>query len=212
MPISLIEHLNSDCTWALWNITETSETLKSWCILADEDALSLQKISHPSKLAESMACRLALQKIIENWNEKYQGIYKDIYNKPHLIDLPYHISISHTQGYGIAIVHRKKTVGIDMEPVREKVKNIAVKFLSPTEMEHNQEDTHKLTILWAAKEALYKLHGKRKLIFNQNIEILPFFLQENGNLEGSIESMDMGKKCYTVYYQKLESYYIVYAF
>jgi 4'-phosphopantetheinyl transferase len=100
----------------------------------------------------------------------------DDYGKPHLKDGKY-ISITHSFIFTGIIISEEVPVGIDIEKHREKILKIAHKF-TPIE-EYNTIANHealvsKLTIVWGAKESLYKIYGKKKLRFLHHIYIEDF--------------------------------------
>ena len=73
-------------------------------------------------------------------------------------------------------------MGIDIEMQRDKIVKIAHKF-TPIE-EYKSIANHdalvsKLTIVWGAKESLYKIYGKKKLRFLENIYIEDFSFETN---------------------------------
>jgi hypothetical protein len=41
-------------------------------------------------------------------------------------------------------------------------------------------------IYWCAKEALIKIHGKKDLVFAENMKIAPFLKEKQGKIVGSI--------------------------
>jgi len=103
-------------------------------------------------------------------------VYYDAFGKPHLKDKNY-LSITHSFTFTAIIISEKKSVGIDVEKNRDKIVKIAHKF-TPIE-EYNTIANHealvsKLTIVWGAKESLYKIYGKKKLRFLHHIYIEDF--------------------------------------
>lgn len=102
-------------------------------------------------------------------------LYYDDGGKPHLRDGKF-ISITHSFTFsGIIISDRE--VGIDIEKQREKILLIAAKF-TPLEEYRTLANEHalirKLTIVWGAKEAVYKLYAQPKVSFLQHINITDF--------------------------------------
>jgi 4'-phosphopantetheinyl transferase len=102
-------------------------------------------------------------------------LYYDDAGKPHLKDGKC-ISITHSFNFsGIIISDRE--VGIDIEKQREKILLIASKF-TPIEEYRTLANTdaliRKLTIVWGAKEAVYKLYAQPKVSFLQHINITDF--------------------------------------
>ena len=97
----------------------------------------------------------------------------DEFGKPHLNDGSF-ISMTHSHTFSAIILSKKDKVGIDIEKQRDRIIKIAHKFTSMSI--HNvlfDRDALvcKLTIVWGAKESLYKIYGKKRLAFLKNIHI-----------------------------------------
>jgi hypothetical protein len=60
------------------------------------------------------------------------------------------------------------------------------RVLTDDEWSDGANNLKKLCVYWCAKEAMYKIYGKRSLIFTEQILIKPFSLANEGSLEGSI--------------------------
>lgn len=134
----------------------------------------LHGITHPAQRVEWLACRVAIRQLTEQQGLPYAGLYKDEYGKPHLIGAPWYVSLSHTNGWAAAVLHRSRPVGIDIEPVRDQFRRVVPRVLSESEIEHAAGDPGRLAVYWCAKEALYKLYGKRQLTFREHLYIEPF--------------------------------------
>ena len=120
----------------------------------------------------------------EGYTDK--DLYYDAAGKPHLRDGKY-ISITHSFEFsGIIISDRE--VGIDIEKQRGKILLIAPKF-TPIEEYRTLANTdaliRKLTIVWGAKEAVYKLYAQPKVSFLQHINITDFDF-DDGKTTGKI--------------------------
>jgi len=106
-------------------------------------------------------------------------LFYDEVGKPHLRDGKY-ISITHSFNFSGIIVSDRE-VGIDIEKQREKILLIAPKF-TPIEEYRTLANTdaliRKLTIVWGAKEAVYKLYAQPKVSFLQHINITDFDFDE----------------------------------
>ena len=159
---------------ALWAITKDEPTLRSDLPLTGGEQEELAGITHPAQRVEWLACRVVIQQIIEAQGMHYQGLQKDEYGKPFLIGLPWHISLSHTNGWAAAVVHQSRPVGIDIEPIREQFRRVVPRVLSTDEIVHAAGDLNRLAVYWCAKEALYKLYGKRQLTFREHLYVDPF--------------------------------------
>ncbi len=104
----------------------------------------------------------------------FNSIYYDEFKKPHFTEGNFYLSLSHTNNYVASIVHSEKRVGIDIEKISNKALKVAFKFLSLDEYKTLSKQVDKelyATIYWAAKEALYKLHGKKSLIFAKQLKV-----------------------------------------
>ena len=106
-------------------------------------------------------------------------LYYDELGKPHLKDGK-NISITHSFNFTGIIVSDEK-VGIDIEKQREKILRIANKF-TPLREYHtlaNEEALiRKLTIVWGAKESVYKMYAEQGLGFLQHINVTDFDFED----------------------------------
>ncbi|PBQ32008.1 hypothetical protein CNR22_09575 [Sphingobacteriaceae bacterium] len=127
-------------------------------------------------------------------------------NKPFLKGRNEHISISHSHDKLVIILNKKENTGIDIEQIRDKVKNVQFKFLSETELSFAKDKADKLITLWAAKEALYKVYGLKEVEFIKNLFIEDFSGHE---ITGSIV-MENFKKTYRLISEDIADYKMVY--
>jgi len=174
MPLSTNLPLNNECMAVLWTITEDEPMLRTNLTITTSELEELETIRHPAQRVEWLACRVAIRDLVEAQGVPYQGLVKDEYGKPHLINLPWHVSLSHTTGWGAAVLHRSRPVGIDIEPVRDQFTRVVPRVLSEAEISHAAGEAGRLAVYWCAKEALYKLYGKRQLTFREHLHVEPF--------------------------------------
>ncbi len=168
--------------WCLWEITEKEDELRNKVYLSAEGKSEIDRVSHLNKKKERLASRACLQALAEAMKIKYHGIYKDEHQKPHLIDNKQFISISHSYPYVVAIIHNQLPVGIDIEKPTDKLVRLAYRFLNKEEMLNAGADPIKLCVYWTGKEAIYKLNGKKGLIFKRDIVIYPFELAKRDTI------------------------------
>ncbi|GAA4406833.1 4'-phosphopantetheinyl transferase superfamily protein [Nibrella viscosa] len=169
---------NPECTALLWKIEEDEANLRTSLPLTEPELADLAGITHPAQRVEWMACRTAMRQLAESQGLAYTGLFKDEFGKPHLIASPAeqagHISLTHTSGWAAVVWHASRPVGIDIEPLREQFVRVVPRVLSETETAHAGQDLMRLAVYWCAKEALYKLYGKRQLTFREHLLIEPF--------------------------------------
>lgn len=167
MPIAHKSSITNDVSYIVWEITENEEELLDHLHLNEEETADLNAVKVPSKRLEWLGARTALKHLVKEIGQFY--IYKDEFGKPHLKDTQIGISVSHAKGYGAAAINLAGEVGIDIETERDQIHRIARKFLHPSEVLWANDDVVKLTKVWAAKEALYKLHGRTQLTFAEQL-------------------------------------------
>ncbi|MGB1316267.1 MAG: 4'-phosphopantetheinyl transferase family protein [Chitinophagales bacterium] len=105
-----------------------------------------------------------------------EEIVKNEHGKPFIKSKSAFISVSHCADYAVCIVSEQYNVGVDIEPMREKVLRLTDKFLNEEEiifLENDNKIKHAITC-WAMKEAAFKWYGKEYLSFKDNILIAPF--------------------------------------
>lgn len=212
MALHSIHKVNPQCSWAVWQINESEASLQALLSSNEIDEQYLTKISHTEKRKEFFAARLALQALLELLQHPYKGLPKDEYDKPYLEHLPYHISISHTNDSAVAILHQTQATGIDIEPCRQKLWRIAHKFLDEQERAIIEDSLDKLTLAWVAKEAIYKLYGKKKLSFKDNMQILPFEPAPKGSFITQLIQAQDAPIDFEIFYQKYNNNYIAYTY
>lgn len=170
--------INQDCIVALRAITKDESMLWEDGLLTVGEQEELATISHPTQRIEWLSCRVAIRQLVEAQGAMYRGLQKDEFGKPHLIDSPWHISLSHTTGWAVAVMHRTRPVGVDIEPIRDQFRRVVPRVLSASETAHAAGDPNRLAVYWCAKEALYKRYGKRQLTFREHLHIEPFADQD----------------------------------
>jgi 4'-phosphopantetheinyl transferase len=123
-----------------------------------------QQISHPVKQREFIAIKLLKSHLFGKVDIHYNDV-----GAPFILNQNLEISISHTNGMvGLSVADYK--VGFDLEPISYKAKRISHKFLSENEKQNMDVDSEiEMTKAWSAKEALYKLAGRKKIIFSSDL-------------------------------------------
>lgn len=128
--------------------------------------------------------------------------------KPHLKDGK-HISISHSFTFS-AIAVSEHEIGIDIEKNREKIVKIAPKFVAD-EYDFMAEDNvvEFLTVVWGAKESLFKIHPDGGLLFKHHLPIEPFKLSDK-KTRGWIKK-DNFYEVYEIFFDQIKDFTLVYA-
>lgn len=204
MPLSKIESMGPQRAWGLWFISEEEPDL---AYLSYESCP--EDIVHPQKRLEYLAGRALIKTLVESVALPYEGLRKDEFGKPFLKVHPHFISLSHSYPYVAAQIDPEQPVGIDVEQVKEKLRQVGPRILSSDEYRDGDDNLTKLCIYWCAKEALYKVHGKRNLLFTDHLRIAPFDLQETGLLHGTIDAGSIPRHV-TLRYLVTKTYVVAY--
>jgi len=208
--MSIITHryLDRSAEMGVWRIEEPEEWFRNNLQLHPLEVRQLEIIKGNRRVEW-----LAARHLVHLMSGRYQRapFYKDQFGKPHLRGSDFHISISHSGGMSAAIA-APFLVGIDIQHIDEKIEKIAERFLSNKEQDSFSSSNYleHLHVLWGAKEALYKLYGRRQLNFSSNIEVQAFdFDPQGGKLLGKIEKGTF-KAYYELQYEMLENNILVY--
>jgi len=182
---------------ACWKIEESIEELL--LILANDKKLirQISQFGSEKRKLEFLATRVLLNTVLNT--EKEIAYFPS--GAPYLTDNSFKISISHTGAFVMIILHPTKKVGIDIEKISDKAVRVKHKFLSENEIdfvENSLEKTH-LTLLWCAKEALYKIINAEIVDFVTDLRVMPFQPYLEGEMQAT-ETCTPQQKEYTLYY------------
>ena len=172
MPLYKTIRVNDFTKVLIWKIEESLADLTKGIELTEQ---SKKRVDAMKSILHQQGF-MSIRQLLKQAGYKDADVFYDEFGKPHLKDKNY-LSISHSFTFTAIIISEKKPVGIDVEKQRDKIVKIAHKF-TPIE-EYNTIANHealvsKLTIVWGAKESLYKIYGKKKLQFLHHIYIEDF--------------------------------------
>ncbi len=207
MPLYKSIAVDNETHILIWKITESENELASGISLAKKSTKRIQSMKSEMHRKAYLSVRHLLA--IAQYTDK-DLTYNEA-GKPKLSD-GVCISITHSHQFS-AIILSAKPVGIDIEKQRDKIKNIANKFISNKENEwlcKHQSHLKLLTTIWGAKESIYKLYGQPGLSFKQHIEIAPFTVNENFT-RASVHFKDE-IEFFDVFYLDFEEFTCVYTF
>lgn len=207
MPLFFNKILSEEIQFMVWNLTETFEELVELVNPDENDREVMESISHDSKKKEYLAGKNAISYMCFLEKIPFDGIEKDEHGKPFLRNSSCEISITHTLDYIGVVLSKAGAVGVDIEKPRNQIFKVISRLCSKAELDWVAEDIDKATILWSAKEALYKLYGKRKVDFKENLTLI----QKPEGLIGKIKMPDY-KAEHKVFIQKVAEYWLVIAY
>lgn len=173
MPLYKTITVNQNTKVFIWKIEETFDTLCKDISLTEKCTNRVANMK-----SEMHKCGfMSIRHLLAEAGYTDHNLYYDENGKPHLDDGRY-ISITHSFNFSAIIVADNK-VGIDIEKQRNKIIRIGHKFTPIEEYRTIANDDaliRKLTIVWCAKESLYKSFAEKGVSFLQNIDVTDFDL------------------------------------
>ncbi|WP_431243970.1 4'-phosphopantetheinyl transferase family protein [Flavobacterium sp. P21] len=214
MPLFQTIQFNETTKILIWEITESFDELYSRVTLKEKTQRRLDGMKSQMHQRAFLSVRMLIQEM--GFTDK--DLHYDEFGKPYF-DCHNYISITHSYHFATIIISHE-TVGIDMELQREKIQRIADKFtdyeckyLEPKSVE---EYVKKLTVVWGAKEAIFKIRNEKGISFKDHIWVEDFSLN-NAQTKASLHFDDLVKD-FNVHYQEVKSdnfegtFTLVYAF
>lgn len=207
MPLFKKIEFNATTQVYIWKITESFEQLSQEVQLnpvCQERILNMKSEMHQRGF-------LSVRKLLNEAGYTDFDLYYDEFGKPHLQDGK-HISITHSHEFSSIIVS-DEVVGIDIELQREKIIRIADKFcdaeLQYLNKEAISEYIKKLTVIWGAKEAIFKIQNEKGISFKDHIAVNTFDL----NQTETIANLNFSglNKTFKIYFEEIENFMLVYA-
>lgn len=207
MPLERKITVTANTQVFVWKITEDFHSLIQGLELQENSKIRLSNMKSVSHQCGFLSIRHLL--LAAGYTDR--DLYYDENGKPHLSDGKY-ISITHSFSYS-ALVISDQNVGIDVEMLRDKILRIADKFTNSEEMLRMQhraarDKIKELTVVWGAKEAMYKMCNSRSLSFKNHMYVHPFSYD---SLEGRCEvSSEVFSLNFRFYFVEMDGFILVY--
>ena len=207
MALAFQRDLDSKTSFAIWKIEETAEELLAQLQLKEHELSYLDTLNNGKRNIHWLSTRVLLRRMIDT--DDYIDCKIDSSGKPYLSNFPHYISLSHSFDYAAVMISKDRAVGIDIELIKDKIERIAHKFLCEEELQFIEKDNRieQLYVTWCAKEAIYKLHGKKNISFLDHIKLKPFHYKESGSFEAEL-NIATGQRKFCVHYEKFDGYMI----
>ena len=221
MPLHAIQPLSPTAALGLWHLTETPEAL--WAGLPNAAAykpllpatadvkrqtqwLGGRRLAHA--LLGGLPAPLPPETLVRN----------DATGRPWLAGAPAGagLSLSHSGEWVAAVLTQSGRAGVDIEQIRDKAQRLAGKFLAENEWDHaraasqlTEADAH-YTMLWSAKEALYKLAAARGILFRQQLLLHEFSPAASGEIPATLVLDGVQTRHLICYTQPAPGYVLTY--
>lgn len=207
MPLYETIHPNATTQILIWKITESFNELNQQVVLNESNQLRLNGM----KSEMHQRAFLSVRKLLQETGHTDLDLYYDEFGKPHLHGEK-HISITHSHNFS-AIIISDETVGIDIELQREKIIRIADKFCDSEFQflnQNSEEYIRKLTVIWGAKEAIFKIRNEKGISFKEHINVQSFEINSKQHkAELHFNNLIVG---FNIHSEEIEDFTLVYAF
>lgn len=207
MPIYKTITVSPTTSVYLWKVTEPEDELSEGIVLTPH----CQNRMDGMKSEAHRRAFLSIRHLLALTGYKDSDLFYDDMGKPHLND-GNHISITHSHNFTGIIVSETDEVGIDIEMQRDKILRIAHKFTPIQEyrtLANTDAIIRKLTMVWGAKESLYKIYAQKGLSFLRHIDVMDFTFDDSRTVA---EILYKGKKShYDVEFLEFEGFTCAYA-
>jgi 4'-phosphopantetheinyl transferase len=204
MPLYKTVQANNHTHIFVWKIEEPLDVLKT------DIHLNTRSIKRISNMKSELHQRgfLSVRYLLKEAGYSDDDLFYTDDGKPHLKNGK-HISISHSFNFSTIIISNSE-VGIDIEKNRTKIVRIAGKFIDSENTFLTKDNLiEQLTVIWGAKESLYKIHPDGGLLFKEHLPIEAFNLKDS-KTKGWIKK-DNFYENYDIYFEQFEGFTLVYA-
>ena len=191
----------------VWKVTESYAELVDQVVLNDSNQIRLDGM----KSEMHQRAFLSVRKLLQETGHTDLDLYYDEFGKPHLQGEK-HISITHSHNFS-AISISDEAVGIDMELQRDKIIRIADKFCD-SEFQFLNTDSDEyiriLTVIWGAKEAIFKIRNEKGISFKDHIKVNSFELESKKTIAEL--HFNNSIKYFKIHFEEIEDFSLVYAY
>jgi phosphopantetheinyl transferase len=218
MPLHSLQRLSPTAVLGLWHLTETPEEL--WRLLPQQPAYQalIPATADAARRAQWLAGRVlihALQPELLADSPADLVVRNDATGRPWLAGSGpgLAVSLSHSGTWAAAVLSHGGRVGIDIEIIRDKAQRLAGKFLAANEWAAAQaapDGPAHYTLLWSAKETLYKLAAQRGIIFKTQLLLGSFVPQQSGEIPATLVLNGIETRHCICYSQPAPGYVLTY--
>jgi phosphopantetheinyl transferase (holo-ACP synthase) len=203
MPLFYQQNINDSTRLAIWDLQEEEVFFGGFT-----------EIVHPQKRLQHLGGRYLLSFLFPNFDKAAIAIAAS--KKPYLPDGSFQFSISHCTQFAAALVSSTHRVGIDIEIITERVHRIRHKFLHASEHEMLEKNASEiltlsaqLTIIWSAKEAIFKWWGIGNIDFSEQMILDQMPVAQDGILPARFIEKNGTEHSFRLHYKVLDTICLV---
>jgi 4'-phosphopantetheinyl transferase len=198
MPLHSLQRLSPTAVLGLWHLSETPAEL--WPLLPQQAAYQrlMPATTDHVRQGQWLAGRVLIHALAAELMAEIPPelvVQNEATGRPWLAGTGHglSVSLSHSGTWAAAVLAQGGRVGVDIELIRDKAQRLASKFLAADEWAAAQAATDTTptpsthyTLLWSAKETLYKLAARRGIIFKTQLLLGSFAPQDAGEIPATL--------------------------
>lgn len=167
VPLFTKKKISNETTLAIWKCSESLETLSSLVNIDDSDHAKLASFSNEKRKIHFLSTRILCGLIAPEAKIRYNAE-----GKPYLNSVNLHLSITHSHDFVAVLFSSSPFIGLDIQKKQDNIFRIKDRFVNEIEKNSfNYDDLDDLTLIWCAKESIYKIHGDRNVFFKEHMEV-----------------------------------------
>lgn len=206
MPLLHSNFINDHTIMGLWRLEEPLEDLLQALPPQASVDKRLAEV-HPKRQREWLASRVLTYNLLAKLTTLPLQLLRNELGKPYFSDSRFHVSISHSPAMAAVILSDTYEVGIDIELISPKALRVQEKFLTDQEQTYTLADERETCLYWSAKETLYKMYSRKRLIFKENLAVEP--LDKANVLQGRVQTENFSK-LYRIHHETLYGHVLTY--
>ncbi len=187
--------LGANTALQLWEVRESFKDLVSRVKLNEKEKAQLKNLRNEKRQIEFVIVRIMLRKVLPGATILY-----NLSGAPYIDDDSNFVSVSHSNRF-VCLMHSCFPCGVDVEYIDSRALRVARRFLGSEELNFIHEDfpARDATLLWSAKESLFKLLKKENIDFAKQLKIQSVENNTQRRIEASIIS-DIAETSHSVSY------------
>ena len=206
MPLLFTRQVEQNTWLGIWQLQEPVQDLLI-LLPPHADTSGLTGNAHPRRQQEWLASRVLVYRLLQQFTVEPLVLARNEHGKPFFPGQPLQVSITHSPQLAAVILSGQHEVGIDIELITPKALRVADKFLTEAEKQHTASDETATCLYWSAKETLYKLYSRKKLVLKENLLVGPG--NEPNVLLGRVQVENISK-LYQIYHETVQDHVLTY--
>lgn len=206
MPLLLTQKIDAHTWLGIWQLQEPEADLYA-ALPPHADISALAGKVHARRRQEWLASRVLVYRLLQNFTAEPLVLARTEEGMPYFPGNPLYVSITHSPHLAAVLLSDKYKVGIDIELITPKALRVADKFLTEVEKRHTDSDEKMTCLYWSAKETLYKLYSRKRLVLKENLLICP--APEPNVLLGRVHTENFSK-LYQIQHDTLQRHVLTY--